>query len=197
MTESEKLLRLPHTGLRVPDRSLSLSNMRTHQGREGLAYTATLRVDGKPVGQISDEADGRGCWLFPNDRSVYGQDHLDAYAARCRTDAGRDVDAELLLAALGDEHAWNRKLRMLPPGRMQMRRMEHIASDDDEPRGEPFSAGEGNSAMPRNDEQLAVLAQRLMAEAPPSRHGWWQGWRDGRWQDITERPDGVDPQLYG
>lgn len=202
MTETKTaadLVRLPHTGLRVPDTSLSVSRYKALETSDGVAFTANLRVGNKIVGQIEDLGNGGETMLQPRDWRVYGETEFAAYAARCRTEEGTEVNAELLLNELITEHEWTLKVRNTDAKRrLLLRQMAHAMSTETE-RADypPYPQGETSSKVPGSEAQWTTLRDVLLKRMPPGPHGWWQGWHGGRWRDVTPRPEGVNTELYG
>jgi len=191
-------VRLPHTGLWVPNRSLSVTALRQMQTHDGVAYTANLRMDNRIIGTIENEGCGGMTRFFPRDYRAYGEKQLDAYAERCRSEEGGPVTAENLLDELIDEYDWTRKTAAAQrKGQMLLRLMDHILRDGVERVGDPYPRGEASSAIPRNDRHWQELATQVLDRMDPGPHGWWQAWTGTAWRDVTPRPDGVSPELYG
>lgn len=194
---NNELLRLPHTGLRVPDRSLSLTRYRELSTSDGVAFSANLRVNNRIVGLVENQGHGGGTWLRADDRRVYGEVHSADYAARCRSEEGEPVTVENLLDALVDEHDWTRRIAAAGRrGAMVLRLMDHALSGTERlPDFPPYPHDRATIANARVPWPL--LVKRVLAEIPPGPHGWWQAWTDERWQDVTARPEGVRKDLYG
>ncbi|BFU47721.1 DUF4314 domain-containing protein [Krasilnikovia sp. MM14-A1004] len=93
---------LRHTpGMRVPHTRLQLTNMRYQPVSTGLAFTATLALDGRPLATVTDDGAGAPT-LDPADLTAI-HDGLRAYLGHCRFH-GSSVDMPRLLQALADEH---------------------------------------------------------------------------------------------
>jgi hypothetical protein len=93
---------LRHTpGLRVPHTRLRLTEMRYEAVSTGLAYTATLTVDGWPLATVTDDGAG-AITLDPADLAATN-DGMRVYLANCRFQ-GSPVEMPRLLQALADEH---------------------------------------------------------------------------------------------
>ena len=93
---------LRHTpGLRVPHTRLHLTEMRYQPASTGLAYTATLALDGQPLATVTDDGTGT-ITLNPADLTAT-HDGMRAYLANCRFQ-GSPVEMPRLLQALADEH---------------------------------------------------------------------------------------------
>ncbi|MGI5214840.1 hypothetical protein [Plantactinospora sp. CA-290183] len=198
-TTANALIRLPHTGLRVPDTSLSVTAYRELTTSDGVAFTANLRVDSKIVGTIENEGHGGMTLLQPRDWRTYGEKQIEAYAARCRTEEGTAVTAEHLLDELIEEADWARKARgAAAKQRLLLRLMDHILENGSE-RADwpPYPRYRTDSPMPVSETQWNALRDELLDRTPPGPHGWWQGWHEGRWRDVTPRPQGVRTDLYG
>lgn len=190
-------VRLPHTGMLVPDRSLSITALRQMQTYDGVAYTANLWLDNRIAGTIENGGQGGPTTFFAHDRHQFGEDHLADYAAHCRTEEDTPVTAESLLDELVNEYDWTRKAAAAQlKGRLLLRLMDHILGYDDERVGEPCPRDDAASAVPGNDKQWQELTKQVLARMDPGPHGWWQAWTGTAWRDVTARPDGVSTELY-
>lgn len=204
MTETmivHQMLRLPHTGLRVPDLSFSIGRYRPAGGEESVQFTANLwRLD-QLVGTV--ENDGRGGMTFfrPSNRAVFDDEHLAAYAQRCRTEEGGEVSPEWLLEMLVSEHQWTWSVRDAQvKGRLALRKMGFLMATETERAGDwpPTPLAEwADSKVPTRESHWSRLKFVVLLKMPPGPHAWWQAWHGGRWRDVTDRPKDVDPKLYG
>ena len=193
-------VRLAHTGLRVPDRSLSLSAYKEMATSGGVAFTANLRVDKRTVGLVENEGHGGGTWLRAYDPRVFGDQHLAEYAGRCRTEEGATLSVENLLDELVDEHDWTRKVTAAQRRQqVQLRLMDHTTDIDGKrsPDFQPYPHAAIRCTMPSSPQRWDRLAKALLRSDPPGPHGWWQRWTGERWQDVTTRPLDVSADLYG
>jgi hypothetical protein len=93
---------LRHTpGLRVPHTGLHLTDVRNQPVSAGLAFTATLTLDGQPLATVTDDGTG-AITLDPADLTAT-HDAIRAYLASCRLHAN-PMGVPRLLQALADEH---------------------------------------------------------------------------------------------
>lgn len=202
MTDTDvTTIRLPHTGLHVPDDSLSVAAYRQHQTRDGIAFTASLRVNCKKVGLIENDGHGGETGFFPDYPTSYGSRQIKAYAAQCRTEQGDPVIVEQLLEKLVDERQTAKWVADCDrKGQLALRMMDHsLVGEDNLPIAgfPPDSLQMMSSNKPANEAQTKALAEELLAKYPPSVHGWWQMWNGTGWHDISPRPDREDKELYG
>jgi len=100
---TEPLVALPHSGLRVPDLRLNMSDYQELPMADGVAFTATLRLDGRIVGTVENNGTGGATTYDPVALSPFRRRDVQEYAARCRTSAGHTVLDEDLLDALVTE----------------------------------------------------------------------------------------------
>lgn len=190
----ETTVRLPHTGMWVPDRSLAVTNYKQLKTSGGVAFTATLRRGRRCVGVVENGGHGGVTVLHPDDRREFNEQHLEEYAGLCRTAEGEPVSAEWLLEELVTEAEWDRKVkRATARGVLQLRLMD--ASSEGLA---PWTVASWSCSMPRDDRQWASLAGQITAipDAAPTDGQWWQGWTGRAWRDVTSRPAGVDAGLY-
>lgn len=85
---SDALILLPHSGLRVPHARLTVTSLKQFEMSRGVAYTATLRLDGTIVGTIENEGCGGETMFQPRPGAGFGYDELNAYAGQCHTVGG-------------------------------------------------------------------------------------------------------------
>jgi hypothetical protein len=65
---------------------LRVSSLKELPMSDGVAFTATLRLDGKRVGVIENDGHGGGPLYLPDPGSRFGYGELNAFAAACRHD---------------------------------------------------------------------------------------------------------------
>ncbi len=186
-------VRLPHTGLRVPDRSLTLTAFKSMQTHDGVAFNANLRHNKKRVGVVENHGTGGMTFFYADNPKVFCEKHLDEYAARCRTEEGNKLDSENLLDTLVEEDQTQRSIdRLGRQGKTYLRLFDATY-------GAPYGSDSASCRMPANDNQWKTLARQLQGstdmQAGPNQ--WWQGWTGDQWIDLTARPASVDPKLYG
>jgi len=192
-------LRLPHTGLRVPDRSLSVSRYKELATSDGVAFTANLRVNRAVVGVIENSGHGGMTMATFHDRRTYGDRELDAYAAQCRTEEGQPVTAEHLLDELVNEHDLAGRVVAAQRRGKTVLRLLGYAMDGDSERAEgfpPYPQDFAVSNKMRTDAQWAELTRDVLAKLPQRSHAWWQAWDGEQWRDVTTRPADTAAELY-
>lgn len=184
-------VRLPHTGLWVPDQSLDVIRYKEHTTGCGVAFTAVLRHHRTPVGAIENHGTGGMTFFYPTDHAVFGETHLEVYAARCRTAEGEPATAEDLLNELVEEGTMTRTVaRAERRKRLALRRMDINL-------GAAYPNGEWESRIPTTDAQWKTLTAEIVGTDGATGDGqWWQAWHNGAWRDVTARPAGVGPDLY-
>ncbi len=188
-------VRLPHTGLRVPDRSLSVTGYKEMTTSNGVAFTAKLRRNNQIVGVIENHGTGGMTFFYAGTPAVFGETHLEAYAAQCRNEDGGTVNAETLLDELVEEADWARQINRLGKrGLMPLRLLDATSEGY-----RPYSIRSGHCAIPRSDREWVALGAEIGSTTAmrPADKQWWQGWNRVFWRDITARPPGIDPALFG
>jgi hypothetical protein len=205
MSDDITRLRLPHTGLRVPDRSLSVTGYRSRNTEDGVWFRATINIQGTKVGQVENDGYGGPTgYCGDPDHPIYGDTEiaLTGYAARCRTEEGDKLtNLEALIDEIVSEHEWERKAADAAAKRkVLLRLMDHLLSGDDKPvPGFPPCPMASNMAgIPATKQHWAKLRQ-VLTDTPglkPGPYGWWQAWHEDRWQDVTRRPASVTGDLY-
>lgn len=99
----DDLVRLPHSGLRVPHIDLHVTAARTLPGTDDEMLNATLRMRTRIVGYLLNEGRG-GPTSFQPTGTGFGWRDLHAYVAACRNPAGAPVTEEQVLDLLVDEY---------------------------------------------------------------------------------------------
>lgn len=200
------LLRLPHTGLRVPDRSLSLTNYQARPTDDGAWFQATVNIGGTRVGIVENAGlGGPTCLTAEPDHPVHGDVFavLDEYARHCRTEEGDPVtNLEELLDELVAEHEWALKVADAShKGRLLLRLMAFVLVGDDNlpiagfpPRPDTSTT----SAIPDSAAHWTKLGVALNTTSAlaPGDLGWWQAWHADHWKDLTPRPVLAAADLY-
>lgn len=189
-------VRLPHTGIHVPDRSLTVTGYKQHKTTDGVAFNAKLRFNNRIVGTIENHGTGGMTFFYPDKPVVFGEVHLEEYITRCRTAEGQPLTlVETLLDELVEEADWVRKVKRAgTKGETVLRLMDASIEDMS-----PYAIGEWGCTMPKSDTQWAQLSREIMnvRNGRPAADQWWQGWTGEAWIDVTARPKHVNPELYG
>ncbi|WP_430788174.1 hypothetical protein [Actinoplanes sp. G11-F43] len=186
-------IHLPHSGLTVPDISYTVTSYKEHQTHDGVAFTATLRRNGKIIGQIENDGCGGPDIFYPNTAGGVREqrDALEVFAARCTDARGVTPDVALLCGDLVTEYQTNRAIvRAAKRGNTLLRLLK-----DHELGGGPMgwpAAAATTEARPAGAADRVRLRAYLLGDpelAPPAL-GWWQIWGAGenRWIDVTDRP---------
>lgn len=196
MTADITRVRLPHTGLRVPDLALTITGIRQWEGPDTVAFKATLRRGKAIIARITN--DGWGGSTCTEAVTTGVLDDLDTYAQQCLTEESDPLPAlEHLIDALVDEHVWAGKVTdVAAEGRLPLRLMEHVVvGDDGDPIGgfPPHPTTWCSSTRPTQPKEWKALAEQLPT---PGRTDWWQAWTSKGWRDVTRRPARVRSDLY-
>lgn len=193
-------IRLPHTGLHVPDATLSVAAYRQHQTRDGVAFTASLRVGNKKVGLIENDGHGGETGFFPGRPAEYGYLEIGEYAALCRTEEGETVTVEDLLNELIEEQqAAKWVTKNTGQGQVVLRQMDYVlVGDDDVPVAgfPPRPTQMVTARQPQTEAHTRELAKQILTKYETSKYAWWQMWNGGGWHDITPRPADISKDLY-
>jgi hypothetical protein len=186
-------MRLPHSGLTVPDTSYTVTSYKDHQTHDGVAFTATLRLNGKIIGQIENDGRGGPDIFYPTTAGGMREqrDALEAFAARCADARGITPDVELLLGDLVTEYQTSRAInRATKRGKTLLRLLEDHEFGDG-PMGWPSMAATIEARTAWAADRARVRAHLLGdPELAPPALGWWQLWDAGEsgWIDVTDRP---------
>jgi hypothetical protein len=107
--EAQQWVRLPHTGLRVPHDRLKVTDLEQTPTHNWPACTATLTLDGQPVGVIRNDGNG-GDPALACDPDRWGWQRMADYAAASRR-YGQAVTEQQVLDALVIECEVNQAIR--------------------------------------------------------------------------------------
>ena len=91
------LITLPHSGIRVPHDRFRVSRYRELPTADGVAFTATLKLDKTVVGLIQNEGTGGPTHVEPTD---FPDRQLNDYVQACRTAVGQPCSKEYVLDEL-------------------------------------------------------------------------------------------------
>lgn len=191
MNATAALTTLTHSGLQVPAApKLAVTSYKGHNTYDGVAFTCTLRADGKIIGTVENSGHGGGTEFHPNTvrGEGFGYAEFNAYAAQCRNPQGEEVLAERVLDDLVTEYEWTKKItKATPKGRSVLRLMDFILWGNEEaPSGDAYAHAEAEATTPTNDAQRASLAAQVTAQlAGGSEYSWWQIWTGERWENLT------------
>jgi hypothetical protein len=191
MTDTDvTTVRLPHTGLHVPDRSLTITGYKEHETQDGVAFAARLRHNNKIVGRVVNHGTGGMTFFYADRPAVFGETHLEAYAAQCHNEGGGAVTAEWLLDELVEETSWARIVAKEADNKMMALRLLNATTTGIR----PWATRSGVSAIPADDRQWTAIGKAIAAKPSmrPGRGQWWQGWNGQFWRDLTARPKSVD-----
>lgn len=176
------LVTLPHTGIRVPDVNLQLSALRELPTPDGVAYTATVRIGGIPVGAIHNGGAGDQTRYRPMPGSPFGCRHLADIVAASRGPDGRSLTEEQLLETLITEYqiGWHVDAAA-GAGRSPLRLQ---APSGVGPADLPLTVDVDTATNVTTPAQRAALAA-MVQRRPVDAGAWWQLWTGARWEDLT------------
>ncbi len=181
----EELVLLPHSGLRVPHTRLAVTSLKQLQTSRGVAFTATLRLDGRVVGTIEDQGNGGGPMFEPRHGAGFGHAEFAAFATRCRTSWGGN-DVESVLGDLVDEYDTGRIVaRNAKAGKLSLRLMSPITEGS----ADLYCADLAtypSPRVPRTDAERAALGQSCQRHTATGPGQTWQVWDadTAQWIDL-------------
>ncbi len=182
----EALILLPHSGVRVPHTRLAVTSLKQVQMSRGVAYTATLRLDGRIVGTVENEGCGGETMFQSRPGAGFGYADLDTYAAQCRT-VGGATSTESVLNALVDEFDTARLVaKAAKAGRITCRLLSRISVDSPVIYATDHATLKAERA-PRTPAEKAELGRNChqMTPAQPGQSRW-QVWDAdaAQWIDL-------------
>jgi hypothetical protein len=194
-------LRLPHSGLTVPHDGYTVTAYKELTTHDGVAFTATLRLNRKIIGTIENEGMGGPDTFHCNDAHAYGRHTtaLETFAAQCIDAEGDVPEVEYLLGDLVTEYQTGRDIaRAAKRGNTLVR----LLQDDEDDNGPLGWARETDlfeipltAAANRGKLRAGLLGNTRLAPPPL---GWWQVWKadQSRWTDVTDRPGHIPADRY-
>ncbi|MEU4555733.1 hypothetical protein [Micromonospora violae] len=170
---------LLHTALHMPHDRLTVTSLDERDTDTGVAFTATLCLDGTPVGVIHNDGHGGATWLRHDDPDRFDQRDMRQFVLGCRY-RHQPTDEETVLDRLVAEYDLTTRTAALPPRTTVARSVDvdgdycgdvvTIASDAPDPLDTPA----GHAA-------LAIY----LATVPTSPCcAGWQVWRYGAWHRV-------------
>ncbi|MET8147852.1 hypothetical protein ACIBSW_24860 [Actinoplanes sp. NPDC049668] len=186
-------IRLPHSGLTVPHTGYTVTSFKGHETHDGIAFTATLRLNKKIIGRIENHGCGGPDTFYPNSACGYRQqmETLEAFAALCTDARDGTPTLEAVLGDLVTEYETSRDIARAAKGGHILLRMMQDHEFGDGPMGWP-SPGASTEAPPALAADHARLRAFLLADPDLAPHAlaWWQTWNadTGTWTDVTSRP---------
>ncbi|MEU6022598.1 hypothetical protein [Micromonospora sp. NPDC047134] len=105
---------LRHSPLHVPHDRLTVTSLDEREAHHGVAFTATLCLDGAAVGVILNEGNGGQTWLRHHDPTRFSWRDLHEFVRGCRY-RHQHTDEETVLDRLVTEYDLARQLAALPP----------------------------------------------------------------------------------
>ena len=180
------LITLPHTGIRVPNRDLRVTAMRELPTPDGVAYTATLRLDGAPVGTAVNESMGGETNYLPAPGSPLGDQQLAVFVAASRGVDGQPLAIDELLDVLTEYENAKEVAKAVRAGRSPLR-LRAPLGEGPELADTYYTARHATAAKvttpAQRDALVADLRRRGVAEGT-----WWQLWTGERWDNPTPPP---------
>jgi hypothetical protein len=166
--------------MRVPHDRLTVTALQQVPTPNGVAFTATLTLDGQPVGTITGDGDG-GPTTLHSPNSLIGWRGMQAYLADCRY-RGEPASEERVLDALVDEYDLARTVEQAQAGGGTVARLLDEA-------GFTLAVREVRPA-PRGWDALRHLASHLAATAAHPRGHEWLIWTGSSWYTLPQFPQG-------
>jgi hypothetical protein len=193
--------RLPHSGLTVPHLGYTVTAYTELKTDDGVAFTATLRLNGKIIGTVENEGVGGPDTFHPNDAHALRTQMtaLETFAAACVDAAGTTAELDIVLGDLITEYQTGRDItRAAKHGHALLRMMQDWQGDHG-PMGWAVE-----TAITEAPPTLAADHARLRSFLLGSRElaapalAWWQIWDAGarRWSDVTDRPAHLPADRY-
>lgn len=179
------MITLPHTGLQVPHNRVGCDDYTSILDQDDeAAFSLTLTVDGHPAGEITDHGTGGAIIYQPGPSGLFSHHDLTAFAAACRTPAGRTPTETHVLELLTEEYVIDALLAEAQRDGATLARHTH---PDENREGETYTCGDVHQldpAMthrtPAERENLAHLLNRYTTCHNPT----WQIWRNHAWTPL-------------
>ncbi|MFI6163070.1 hypothetical protein ACIA59_24350 [Micromonospora haikouensis] len=179
---AEQPARIPlvHSPLHVPHNRLAITSLAESLNYDRVPFTATLCLDGTPIGEIRNEGNGSGTWLIHHDPARFSSREMDEFVLRCRY-LRQPTDEKTVLDRLVTEYDLDRRIAALPPNTILARSVD----DDGDYCGNVVDL-ESLTGLDRFDQVEAWndLARYLATFATSAVSTHWQVWYRGRWQRV-------------
>ena len=192
------LIPLRHTWLLVPHTSLRVAGHSEIPTADGVAYTAWLTLDGRPIGTAENAGRGGETRFVPGDDPEFGPREMRTFAAACRTPAGGHPSEADVLDELITEAELDRAVTTADRDGGGLLRHVDMLRLADEPGGAwYFITGhlivDHQTVVDLRGTRRQAVIDGLPADDPPNADRWWQQWvspplGSGHWVDLTPRP---------
>lgn len=185
-------IRLPHSGLQVPHTGYTVTSYKGHNTHDGIAYTATLRLNGKIIGNIENKGHGGPDTFYPTNSPTPAAhwdtiNALEAFATHCIDSRGEPTSLEYVLGDLVTEYELTRDIRRAAKNGDSLLRMKDDYGADGWPIMVLTTEAPDEFVADRDRLRAYLLGSPKLKPSPTA---WWQLWDPtaGRWVDVTDRP---------
>lgn len=179
-----ELVRLPHTGISVPDPDLRVTALQLSPGPDGDAYTGTLRLGRRVAGVLVNDGFGGPTGYQPAPGSPLSPRLLAAVVAASRDEHGDPIAETEFLDALVTEYENVQHVEIARRLGRSAVRMRAPLGADDVLAASHYTARcvvvAAADTPEQRDELIAALHQQ-----PTPEGAWWQLWTGDRWDDLT------------
>jgi hypothetical protein len=179
-----ELVTLPHTGIRVPIANLRVTSLRELPTPDGVAFTATLRLDRISTGTIHNEGMGGPTTYDAVAGSPLGPRDMTALVAASRSASGQPISEENLLDELVTEYENDCHVATAArAGRSPIRLMAPIGGDEHLADVYYTAHRTTAAAITTRAHRQALIVELRRQDIPAG--AWWQLWTGQQWTNLT------------
>ncbi|MEV0453731.1 hypothetical protein [Catellatospora methionotrophica] len=168
-----------HTPLRMPHDRLTVVAMEHMNVSRGLAYTATLHLDGQYVGLIECQGSGMPT-IYQTAGRGFGWRELGEFVAGCRWQ-GEPTSEEMVLEALISEYETNAIIKDCKPF---SEAVVALRADDGDLLNLEYRLDKRHMAAGDPQQMATALTKRVVRRYPYLDMFTWQFWWDGQWRTL-------------
>jgi hypothetical protein len=176
--ERQGLVPLVHSDIRVPHNRLRVTSLDQMERANGVAFNATLSLDGRTIGAVENDGNGGATWLrSPN--NLFGWKAMAAFTDSCRRH-GKPVTEDEILNALIDEYDTDQLIRAATAAGNTLLRLR----DTD---GNVLHLIEVPGTQ-HSIEAVGIALGSHLAAHPDTNGAMWQIWTGDNWKTLNPVP---------
>ena len=179
---ADTLIRLPHSGLLVPNADWKVTSYKSLNTADGVAFNATLRWKNRIVGSAENQGYGGGTWARMHDNTANVA--LDEFVQAARYDDGTNAGEEQIMDDLVTEYEWTKRVRQSDKKNGTALRLMVAEKQFEgmQPYADEFAIWSAPITDANRDSMITQLGKHTHSDS------WWQVWNGQAWDDLTARP---------
>ncbi len=176
------MITLPHSGLIVPNDDFRVSSLKQLETHDGVAFTGTLRWQGKIVGTIENQGTGGGTWARIHDATADAV--LTSWVSAARYE-DRDAGGEEVMDDLISEYDWGKQIKAAEKKNGTALRLMVAEAELEGMRPYPYTFIIWSAPVTdANKERVLARLGDGGGNPPADARLWWQVWNGEAWDNL-------------